>query len=160
MQSTPPPSAVALAHHWLSNDPTQALANFTWVNNVTVGVDHCRFAWDEAGGDVHCLARHLALPFTAISVEARDAAILRRMAAALLPPVQTAYTLAPRRIGAVLSEAASVIEAQLEWQMVFPATAGSLDRGLARLPAGDLGRAAAPRGVPALPATRPRSSAP
>ncbi len=133
MHSNPPPSAVALAYDWLSKHPKQALANFTWVNNVTLGAAHCRFACDETTEAVHCLARHIALPFTAISVEATDPAILRLLATQLLPPDQAAYTLAPRRITAVLSEVAHLIEVHPEWQMIFRSGAGSLDPGAARL---------------------------
>lgn len=133
LHSTPPLPAVALAYDWLSKNPKQALANFTWVNNVTLGAAHCRFACDEAKEDVHCLARHVALPFTAISVEATDPAILRRLAARLLPTNQAAYTLAPQRISAILSEAACIIEIHPEWQMVFRSAACSLDPGAARL---------------------------
>lgn len=128
----PPPAALALAHQWLADEPQSALANFTWVNNVTTAAGHCHFAWDGTGAAVHCLARRRGLPFTAISVEGSDPAIVRRLAVELLPAGQSAYTLAPPRIAAVLGQAAQVEECHPEWQMVFRPTAAALDPGLAR----------------------------
>lgn len=131
---TPPPGAVALARDWLANDPAQALVNFTWVNNVTLGAAHCRFAHaSTANGGAHCLARHLALPFTAISVEGRDPAIVRQLAAELLAPGEAAYTLAPARIATLLSQATHVLTAQPEWQMLYQGSPAHLDPGPARL---------------------------
>ncbi len=130
--SVPPPAALALAQRWLADDPQAALANFTWVNNVTTAAGHCRFAWERSGAAVHCLARRLGLPFTAISVEGSDPSIVRRLAAELLPAGQPAYTLAPPRIAAVLIQAAQVLEVHPEWQMVFRAGVDGLDPGPAR----------------------------
>ncbi len=64
-------------------------------NNVTQGAAFCRFA---TAGEHHCLARHLGLPFTAISVEGVNPALVRRLAGTLLAPGESATTLAPRRI--------------------------------------------------------------
>ncbi len=137
---TPPPGAVALANDWLANDPAQALANFTWVNNVTLAAAHCHFAYASTTNDgAHCLARHLALPFTAISVEGREPAIVRQLAAELLAPDEAAYTLAPTRIAALLGQAVRVLTTQPEWQMLYQGIPAHLDPGPARrLEAADL----------------------
>ncbi|MCX7853589.1 MAG: GNAT family N-acetyltransferase [Caldilineales bacterium] len=133
----PPAFAVALAHRWLAENPRQALAHFTWVNNVTLAADRCRFAYDEQGS---CLTRRLDLPFTAVAVLAETAAAVRRLAAELVPPHWPVYTLAPTSTAALLREAVGVDEIRPEWQMVFRGDAGTLDPG----PARPLGRADLP----------------
>lgn len=132
----PPAFAVTLAHRWLAEDPRQALAHFTWVNNVTLAAGRCRFAYDEQGA---CLTRRLDLPFTAVAVLASTAAAVRRLAAELVPLQQPAYTLAPAVTAVLLQEAVRVDDIRPEWQMVFQGDAEALDPGPARpLDQGDL----------------------
>lgn len=126
----PPAFAVALAHRWLAEDPRQALAHFTWVNNVTLAADRCRFAYDEQGS---CLTRRLDLPFTAVAVLAQTAAAVRGLAAELVPSERRpVYTLAPAATAALLQEAVRVDDLRPEWQMVFQGDAEALDPGPAR----------------------------
>ena len=133
--TTPPPSAVARAKHLLKYEPSVALANYTWINNVTVGAAHCRFAF---AGEAHCLAHHLALPFPAISLEGHDPATVARLidellSAAQLPPDQPFYSLVPERIAATLAAAATVLSVQSEWQMAYNPDLGQLNSSSARL---------------------------
>lgn len=127
--ATPPPFALQLAQMRLAAAPALALDNFTWINNVTTGAGHCRFAHAAD----HCLTRHTGLPFTAIAVEGQRPATLRSLAAALLDPGQAAYTLAPARIATPLAAAVRIRSAQLEWQMLYEGDAATLDPGPARL---------------------------
>lgn len=127
--ATPPEFARQLALGRLAAAPAQALANFTWINNITTGAAHCRFAHQDG----HCLTRHTGLPFTAIAVEGETPALLRTLAAELLAPDETAYTLAPARIIAPLAAAVQVLEAQPEWQMFYTGAVADLDPGPARL---------------------------
>lgn len=129
LSATPPAFAANLARRWLAGDPLQALANFTWMSNVSVGASYCRFAHDD---ESTCLAQHLSLPFTAISVEGEDPDVVRRLTAELLPPGQHAFTLAPARIAALLRQAASILDARPEWQMFLRAGVDNLDPGSAR----------------------------
>ena len=133
--SSPPQAAIDFAHSLLAHDPAAALANYTWINNVTVGAAHCRFAFE---GDEHCLAHHQALPFPAISVEGHDPAIVAHLideliSAAQLPPDQPFYSLVPERIATVLTAATTVLSAHSEWQMLYRGVPGQLDPGSARL---------------------------
>jgi ribosomal protein S18 acetylase RimI-like enzyme len=125
----PPAFAVALAHRWLEEDPRQALAQFTWVNNVTLGADRCRFAYDEQGS---CLTRRLELPFAAVAVLAATATAVRRLAPELVSPKQSVYTLAPTNTATLLRTAVVVETVRPEWQMVFQGDAHALDPGPAR----------------------------
>jgi len=132
---TPPPSAVARARHLLKYDPSAALANYTWINNVTIGAAHCRFAFE---GEEHCLAHHLALPFPAISLEGHDPTVVVRLideliSAAPLPPDQSFYSLVPERIAHVLVAVTEVLSVQPEWQMVYKPDFGQLSSGSVRL---------------------------
>lgn len=106
----------------------QALANFTWINNVTIGAGHCRFAC----ADEDCLARHEHLPFPAISLEGRDPAIVRGLAGRLLEPDQFAYTLASQRLVELLDKAVVIVETQAEWQMIYRGDPTRLHAGAAR----------------------------
>jgi ribosomal protein S18 acetylase RimI-like enzyme len=131
----PPPNAVARAKHLLKYDPSAALANYTWINNVTVGAAYCRFAFE---GEEHCLAHHLALPFPAISIEGHDPVIVARLidellSAAQLPPDQPFYSLVPGRIAILLTEVIKTLSAQPEWQMAYSGDSHCLDTGSARL---------------------------
>ena len=119
-----------LAVAWLHQDPIQALANFTWINNVTQGAAFCRFA---TAGEHNCLARHLGLPFTAISVEGVVPVLVQRLAGTLLTPGESATTLAPRRILDLLEASVQVLEVRPEWQMLHQADPARLDPGGARL---------------------------
>ena len=112
-----------------ATSPAIALANFTWLNNVTTGACHCRFSWE---GDAHCLAQHRGLPFPAISVEGHDPAILRRLTAELLASEQAAYSLTPEPITTLLGQSAQVLDARREWQMLFQGDPAGLDPGDAR----------------------------
>jgi len=121
---------VELATAWLEREPARALENFTWVNNVTVGASHCRFAF--ASPD-HCLTHHRGLPFTAIAVEGHDPALIGELASALLEPNQAAYSLVPQRLLSLLQEAADILEIRPEWQMLYRGRLDKLPPASARL---------------------------
>jgi len=132
---SPPQAAIAFARSLLAHDPAAALANYTWINNITVGAAYCRFAFEN---DEHCLAHHQALPFQAISVEGDDPAIVAHLideliSAAHLPPDQPFYSLVPERIANTLAAATEVLSAQSEWQMVYNPDLGELNPSSARL---------------------------
>ncbi|HEY52653.1 MAG TPA: GNAT family N-acetyltransferase [Caldilineae bacterium] len=133
--NTPPPGVVARARQLLKNDPVTALANYTWINNVTVGAPYCRFAFE---GDEHCLAHHLALPFPAISLESGDPAIVSRLLdelipAAQLPPDQPFYSLVPARLAHILTTVTEVLSVRPEWLMLHNPDLGQQNTGSARL---------------------------
>ncbi len=137
LSSTPPAFAVAQAHRWLALNPAQALAHFTWVNNVTLAAGQCRFAHD---GQTTCLTRRRGLPFTAVAVFAETAAAIPSLAKELLTGTEAAYSLVPMTVAALLTEAVPVEKVRPEWQMVFRGNACDLDPG----PARPLGRADLP----------------
>jgi ribosomal protein S18 acetylase RimI-like enzyme len=132
---TPPTSTVAWAKHLLMHDPASALANYTWINNVTVGVPYCAFSFE---GEKHCLAHYRALPFPAISIEGHDPAIVARLAdelisASHLPPDQPFYSLVPERIASILTEVTDVLSVRPEWQMIHNSDPSHLKSGTTRI---------------------------
>jgi len=133
--AVPPASAVARAKRLLTLDPSTALANYTWINNVTVGAPDCDFAFED---ERHCLAHHRALPFPAISIEGHDPAIVARLVdelikAGKLPSRLPFYSLVPERIAQVLTAATEVLSVQREWQMLYNSDPGQLNLSSARL---------------------------
>jgi len=137
LSATPPAFAVVQAHRWLAQNPSQALAHFTWVNNVTLAAGQCRFAHD---GQATCLTRRRGLPFTAVAMYAETAAAIPSLAAELVTGTEPVYSLVPMTVAALLTEAVLVETMRPEWQMVFRGNAGDLDPG----PARPLGRADLP----------------
>jgi ribosomal protein S18 acetylase RimI-like enzyme len=118
----------------LSQNPSEALGNYTWINNVTVGAYNCDFAFE---GDNHCLAYYRALPFPAISLEGDSPALVARLAEELisaiaLPTDQSFYSLVPERIATILTETTEVLSVQPEWQMAYNSDPGQLNTGTAR----------------------------
>ncbi len=131
----PPANAVARANHLLAHDPAAALANYTWINNITVGASYCDYAYED---DNHCLARHRALPFPAISIDGHDPAIVARLIDELiengnLPPELPFYSLVSERLAQVLAAATEVLSVQREWQMLYASDPDQLNAGSARL---------------------------
>lgn len=126
---TPPSFAVARAQNLLQQAPPQALKNFTWVNNVTTGAPYCQFAYAD---ERHCLARHLHLPFAAISVEGETPVTTLQLARELLEPGQAAYTLAPPSITRLLTASLHILDIRPEWQMLFQGDVEALASGRAR----------------------------
>ncbi len=114
---------VALAQNWLATDPISALANYTWVNNVTIGSTYCRFAYD---GDRHCLTHYQGLPFTAIAVQGEDPCTIRQLAKTLLDPGQLAYSLVPGPIRTGMHQAVIVEQERMEWQMLLAGDCGQV----------------------------------
>ncbi|NOZ49204.1 MAG: GNAT family N-acetyltransferase [Chloroflexi bacterium] len=129
IQNTPPHLAVQRAQHWLRQQPQKALSNFTWVNNMTIGAPYCRFAYAD---EQHCLARHLWLPFTAISVEGRSPATTLQLARELLVPDEAAYTLAPPGLTRLLTASMHILDIRPEWQMLFHGRPDLLPSGQAQ----------------------------
>ncbi len=129
LSATPPAFAVAQAQRWLVLDPSQALAHFTWVNNVTLAAGKCRFAHD---GQATCLTRRRGLPFTAVAVFAETAAAIPPLAAELVAGSPPVYSLVPTSMAALLTEAVRVETIRPEWQMVFRGKTCDLDPGPAR----------------------------
>ena len=100
-----------------------------------MGTSYCDFAFAD---ERHCLARHRALPFPAISVEGDDPATVAHLADEListsqLPPDQPFYSLVPERIAAILTAVTDVLSVQTEWQMLYDGDPSPLDSGSARL---------------------------
>lgn len=130
LSTTPPPPAVSRAHDWLADDMPRALANFTWVNNVTIGASYCLYAWEDAE---HCLAHFRGLPFLAVSLEGYNGAIVKRLAGELLADGQVAYSLVPRTMLSLLTAVTEVLAVRPEWQMLYRGDFRHLDSGPARL---------------------------
>ncbi|RME83740.1 MAG: GNAT family N-acetyltransferase, partial [Caldilineae bacterium] len=112
----PPDYARPLAEYLLAHHLREALANFTWINNVTSGACGCSFVYDRS---FHCLARASNLPFTAISLEGYDADTTALLLAHLLRMGEEAYALVPRRLYDLLAASCEVLSVRREWQMLY-----------------------------------------
>ncbi len=90
----------------------------------------CRFV---TAGSSHYLARHLGLPFAAVSVEGSDPDLIRELAGALVAPGEIVYTLASRRVLDLLHASVHVLDIRPEWQMLYGGEPADLDPGAAHL---------------------------
>lgn len=118
---------------WQERELEQALANFTFVANVTTLAPDCRFA-----GDAETLvARYEGLPFAAIAFHSQNRTgdrdtISRRITALtrrLIAPDETFYCLVDEEQRPLVASAFLVLENYEEWQMLFRGGVSTLSSG-------------------------------
>lgn len=110
---------------WQERDLEGALADFTFIADVTTLSSDCCFA-----GDTDTLVvRYDGLPFAAIAFHGDDLARIVELTRQLLVPEQEFYCLVGEEQWASLQTAYRVLEANQEWQMLFQGDPDTLDPG-------------------------------